>query len=68
MAGHFATFQPTEQMEQITEKNQPVFLQHLQQALLLALQEQGILRITEYHRVEEKLLRQYRGPAGGSGP
>lgn len=67
MAGHFAILQSTEPPGPITEKTQPVFLQHLQQTLLLALQEQGILRISEYRRAEEKLLQQYRGPAGGAG-
>ena len=67
MAGVYSVFQQAEQMEEITRKNNPAFLHHLQRALLLALQEQGILRISEYRRAEEKLLQQYRGPAGGAG-
>lgn len=59
MAGPYATFQNREYQENITQKTHPEFLFHLQQALLMALQEQGTLSITEYRRAEEKLSRQY---------
>ena len=41
------------------------FLLHLQRALLMALQEQGRLSITEYRRAEERLPRQHRSPDSG---
>lgn len=67
MAACFATLKLTEQLEPITIKTQPAFMLQLQKALLLALQEQGILKISEYRCAEEKLLQQYRSFAGGTG-
>ena len=68
MAVPYAHFERTEYEEAITRENHPEFLYHLQQALLLALQEQGRLRIPEYRRAEENLLRQSKGPKRGEKP
>ena len=66
MAGIYSVIQQAEQMEEITRKNNPAFLHYLQRALLLALQEQGTLRIAEYRRAEENLFRQYHSGTGGA--
>lgn len=68
MAVPYGRFEKTEYEEAITRENHPEFLYHLQQALLLALQEQGRLRIPEYRRAEENLHRQSKSPKRGERP
>lgn len=57
MAGIFAQFQDAPGKDAITRE----FLHRLEDALLLALQEQGRLNLTQYHRAREWLDRYYQG-------
>lgn len=44
---------------QITMEQDPMFLFHLQNSLLLSLLERGSLSRTQYHLAEEKLRQQF---------
>lgn len=61
MAAKYAVLQRIENGDQITEEFQ--FL--IYRALLLALQEQGSLGISEYRKSEELLMRRRQRPEKG---
>ena len=63
MARKFAELHRIDNNEVITNETHYEFLYHLQDALLLALREQGILNIMQYHHAEEKLKQQRRDRA-----
>lgn len=63
MAGKFAKLDRIEHNEPVTEESQSVFLCQLQQALLLALREQGRLSPMQYRNAEETLRQRRRDRA-----
>ena len=60
MGTQFASLQSIEGDHKITKETDYEFLYHLQNALLLALKEQGRLTATQYRYAEEKLKQQRR--------
>jgi hypothetical protein len=58
MKKKFAAIQRINWQETLTPENNEAFFNHLQRALLLALQERGRLDVMEYRYAEEKLRRQ----------
>jgi len=63
MVRKFAQLHRIDNNEVITNETHYEFLYHLQDALLLALREQGRLNIMQYHHAEEKLKQQRRDRA-----
>lgn len=63
MAGKFAKLDRIAHNEPITEESHREFLWQLQQALLLALREQGRLSPMEHRQAEEALRQQRREQA-----
>ena len=61
MAVRYAVLKTIQNPDTVPE----AFLYHLQRALLLALQEQGTLSISEYGRAEEILSEKHRASASG---
>ena len=60
MSRQYAKLQSIENNEAITPETHYEFLYHLQNALLLALREQGRLNPMQYRYAEEKLKQQRR--------
>ena len=58
MRKHFSSLQRIEPNELINAADETAFRRHLQDALLLALQEQGVLTAAQYRRAGEKLKQQ----------
>ena len=58
MEKSFAHLQKTDQTEPVSLQSHPVFVDHLQSALLLALQESGRLNLMAYRQAAEALSRQ----------
>lgn len=65
MARKFAKLDRIEHNEPITMENNYEFLYQLQNALLLALREQGVLNPMQHRCAEEKLKQQRRERAKG---
>lgn len=63
MAKKYAALQQIEHNEPITPESHYEFLYHLQQALLLALREQGRLSPMQYRQAETRLQQQRRDRA-----
>lgn len=63
MARKFARLDRIEHNEPVTQENHYEFLYQLQQALLLALREQGRLSPMQLHHAEETLREQRRDRA-----
>lgn len=63
MAKHFAKLQRIENDRRITKETDYEFLYQLQNALLLALKEQGRLSQMQYRHAEERLQAQRRDRA-----
>lgn len=60
MKKHFAKLERIDNNVLITQETSYDFLFHLQNALLLALQEKGMLTIMQHRQAEEKLKQQRR--------
>lgn len=58
MRKRFSSLQRIERSEPITAEEESAFRRHLQDAMLLALQEQGVLTAAQYRRAGEKLKQQ----------
>ena len=65
MAKRFAELQRIDNDEVITKETHYEFLYHLQNAILLALREQGRLTAMQYRYAEEALKQQRRERARG---
>ena len=63
MAKQFAKLYRIDNNEAITKETHYDFLHHLQNAILLALREQGRLTAMQYRHAEEKLKQQRRDRA-----
>lgn len=63
MAKRFAVLQRIDHNEPITKETHYEFIHHLQNALLLALREQGRLNAMQYRHGAEKLRQQRRDRA-----
>ena len=65
MKRQFAALLRIDNNETITEETHSDFLDHLQNAILLALREKGRLNAVQYRHAEEKLKQQRRERARG---
>ena len=59
----FAQLERIDNHEAVTKENHDEFLHHLQQAMLLALRERGMLNVMQYRYADENLNRQRRDRA-----
>lgn len=64
MGKKYAALQRIDNDRKITKDTDNAFLLHLENALLLALKERGILNTMQYRYAEEKLMQQRRDWAG----